>query len=161
MLRENVRMASGRIVEREIVVHPGAVALVAAVSPRVILMVRQYRHAAKTTLLEIPAGTLEEGEDAVACARRELLEETGYVAGNIRKLLQFYLAPGYSTELIQVFLAEDLRKVGQKVEEDEDIEVLEVGVDEALRMVAEGRVRDAKTIAAVFYYAYFMPKHGG
>src|SRR5688500_5657767 len=104
VVREVVRIANGNERPREIVEHPGAVALVAVDADGKLLMVRQYRRAATKVLLEIPAGTREKGEDSEACARRELIEETGYEATHVRKLGGFFSAPGFCTEYLDCYL---------------------------------------------------------
>jgi ADP-ribose pyrophosphatase len=115
-------------------------------------MVRQYRYAAGRELLEIPAGTLERGEDPDACAARELREETGYVAKTWRRLLRCYMAPGYSSEVIHFYVAEGLEPVGSSPEEDESITVERVTFDAALRMIEDNTIVDAKTVAGVLSY---------
>jgi len=111
-----------------------------------VLLERQYRHAARKVLWEIPAGTLEEGENPEECARRELREETGYVAESMEELSRFYTAPGYSTEVIHLFLATRLRREKASLEEDESIEIRLLPLREALDMVRCNEVEDAKTI---------------
>jgi ADP-ribose pyrophosphatase len=146
-----VRLPSGRVTSRDIVDHPGAVAVVAVDGPEIV-MVRQYRYAAGRELLEIPAGTLERSEDPDACAARELREETGYVAKTWRRLLRCYMAPGYSSEVIHFYVAEGLEPVGSSPEEDESITVERVTFDAALRMIEDNTIVDAKTVAGVLSY---------
>jgi ADP-ribose pyrophosphatase len=148
---DEVRLPSGRVTRRDIVVHPGAVAIVAVDGPEIV-MVRQYRYAAGRELLEIPAGTLEPGEDPDACAARELQEETGYTAKTWRKLLSCYTAPGYSSEVIHIYAAEGLEPVGQSPENDESINVERINFDDALRMIEGNMIEDAKTVAGVLSY---------
>lgn len=100
-----VRLPSGLVTTREVVEHPGAVAIIPLLNDQTIVVTRQYRTAAGRQLLEIPAGTLEKAESPLSCAKRELVEETGYSAGNIRKAFSCYLAPGYSTERMHFFVA--------------------------------------------------------
>jgi ADP-ribose pyrophosphatase len=135
---------------REVVTHPGAVGIVPFKDDGRIVLVRQYRLPAGESLIEVPAGTLGEDEDEEECARRELLEETGYEAGSLEKIRSFYLAPGYSTEKITLFIARGLNKKSQKLELDEEIEVLELTLEEALKMVREGVIKDAKTIISIY-----------
>jgi ADP-ribose pyrophosphatase len=135
---------------REVVTHPGAVGIVPFKDDGRIVLVRQYRLPAGESLIEVPAGTLGEDEDEEECARRELLEETGYEAGSLEKIRSFYLAPGYSTEKITLFIARGLNKKSQKLELDEEIEVLELTLGEALKMVREGVIKDAKTIISIY-----------
>jgi len=141
----------GRRITRDVLLHPGAVAVLAVDSGRVLLE-RQYRVPVGGWIYEIPAGTREPGESPEETARRELVEETGYEPLELTELFRFYPSPGVSTEEIHVFLAERLRYVGARPEPDEAIETLWVGLDEALEMVRDGRIRDGKTIAALLYY---------
>ena len=142
----------GRVKQFDALLHPGAVAIVAVDGDRVLLE-RQYRPVVGEWLYEIPAGTLEPGEEPGETARRELEEETGYRPGWLRKLVEFYSSPGVSTEKLIVFLAGDLARGRQRLEEDEVIEVIWVGLEEALEMIRDGRIRDAKTIIGLLYYA--------
>ncbi|RMH08015.1 MAG: NUDIX hydrolase, partial [Armatimonadetes bacterium] len=116
---DTVRLPSGRTARREIVEHRGAVAIVPLLNPETVLLIRQYRQAVGEALLEIPAGTLEPDEPPDRCARRELEEETGYAARQLRKLFSQYLAPGYSQEVLHVYLAESLQPTRQHLDEDE------------------------------------------
>jgi len=153
---DEVLLSSGRRVRREIVVHPGASAILPIIEPGKILMVRQYRHPVGEVLLEIPAGTLRPGEDPMACAARELEEETGYRAENLTHLATIYPAPGYSSEILHIYLARDLRRGVQAPEMDEDISVMEMSVDQVLDGIRDGRIRDSKTIVAILYYLFFI-----
>lgn len=152
LLRYHVSLGGRRLV-REVVEHPGAVAVIPVSDDGRIIMVRQHRLPTGKSLLEIPAGTRRVGEDEEECARRELLEETGYRARVLRKALSFYPAPGYSTEKITLFLAEDLEKAGQRLEEDEAIEVVEKPLGEAVEMLRNGLIEDAKTIIGLYWLA--------
>lgn len=142
---DEVLLPNGKHSKREIVEHRGAVAIVAMVGGRVVLE-RQYRHAAGKVMLEIPAGGLEEGETPDAAAVRELEEETGFVAGKMEKLAHFYVAVGYSTEIIWLYFATDLKKKRARQEEDEFIETITLPFEEAMKMVSSNRIEDAKTI---------------
>jgi len=148
-LQDEVELPSGLRTHRDIVRHPGAVAIVPVLPDGRIVLVRQYRYAAGKPLLEIPAGTLEEGEDPLECARRELREETGYEASELMALLRCYMAPGYSDEVIHFFEARGLRSVGMSPEEDESIEVEVYEIGEISRMVEENIIEDAKTIIGI------------
>lgn len=145
---------SGLEVVREVVRHPGAVAIVAFVDTEKIVMVEQFRYPVSKNLLEIPAGTLED-ETPENCAARELEEETGYMAKKLTKIAEFYLAPGYSTELMHVFIAEELEKTTANPEQDEDIKVIHVPFVEAVEMIREGRILDSKTIASLLLVEKF------
>lgn len=148
-LRDEVELPNGLKTYRDIVRHPGAVAIVPVLPDGRIVLVRQYRYAAGKLLLEIPAGTLEEGEDPLECARRELIEETGYEASELTAILSCYMAPGYSDEVIHFFEAGGLREVGVSPEEDESIEVEVSEIGEIIRMIEENIIEDAKTIIGI------------
>lgn len=153
---DKVKLPNGRETERNIVKHPGAVAIIAVHDDQVVLL-RQYRYATGKYLLEIPAGTLEEDEDPYQCAVRELQEETGYAASQWTRLFQSYMVPGYSNEILYFFLAEGLTPVNASPEDDEDIEVKLVGIDEALGMVERNEIEDAKTIMSILTYLTRVP----
>lgn len=139
---------------REIVEHPGAVAILALDRERRVALVRQYRHAAGAVLLEVPAGKLEPGEEPLHCARRELVEETGCRGGEWSRLIWFYSSPGFCDEKIHLFLARGVLP-GEPVPADDD-EVLEpfwIDLEGALRLLREGRIVDAKTAIALQYAA--------
>ena len=140
---------SGRTVSREIIVHPGAVGIVARPSPEEVVLIRQYRHSPGQELIEIPAGTLAPGEDPTAAALRELEEETGYRAGAIVERARFFTTPGFTNELMYLFEASDLVKTQPHPEDDEAIEVDVLQRDEALRLIEHGHIKDAKTIAGL------------
>jgi ADP-ribose pyrophosphatase len=144
----------GRI-KKEIVVHPGAVVLLPLLSDGRIVLIRNKRYTVGRTLVELPAGTLEPGEDPMNCAGRELLEETGYLAGRLKLLFRFYASPGILTEQMFVFAAYDLEPQRQALEADEDIEVMPVTLPEAIELIRAGDICDAKTIAAVLHYERF------
>ncbi len=143
---DKVRLPTGRITEREIVEHGGAVGIVAIHEDGDVLLVRQYRSSLGMMLLEIPAGTLSKGEDVRACAFRELREETGYSAQQMKQLYAFFSSPGFSNERIWLFLATELTPGEQCVEADEMIEVVKLPLKRALEMVAEGDICDGKSI---------------
>jgi len=131
---------------REIVVHPGAVCIVARPTVEEIILVRQYRHAAGRELLEIPAGTLHHGEDPRECALRELEEETGYRAAKMIERSRFWTTPGFTTEFMSLYEASDLTKTQPNPDDDEVIEVEITSRSEALQMIEDGRIQDAKSI---------------
>jgi ADP-ribose pyrophosphatase len=146
---DTMRLADGREAKREIVEHKGAVAIVPRLDADTILLIRQYREAVKEFLLEIPAGTLEPGEEPDACAARELEEEIGYRAGRLRRLFSQYLAPGYSSEVLHVYLGEELAEGTVHPDDDESIEVVPVRIDDVEPMILNGAIQDAKSIAAL------------
>jgi ADP-ribose pyrophosphatase len=143
---DTVRLPSGRITGREVVEHGGSVATVALDADSKVLLVNQYRSAVGRTLLEIPAGTIEQGESAEGCALRELREETGYTADHVERLYSFYTSPGFCNERIWLYMAMGLKRVGQDLEPDESIEVIELPLHRALEMVESGEICDGKTI---------------
>jgi ADP-ribose pyrophosphatase len=114
-----------------------------------VWFVRQYRHATQQELLELPAGTLEAGEEPEICARREVREEIGMAAGMIQKIGEFFLAPGYSSEYMRVYLATDLTPDPLKGDDDEFITVVRIPLEQAYKMVDSGEIRDGKTLAAL------------
>ena len=146
--KDTVVLPDGRIVDREIVDHPGAVAIIPVVDEKIVL-IRQFRQAAGKVLYELPAGTLEMGEDPDTCAARELKEETGYVCENLRRLFKCYLAPGYSTEVIHFYLATDLKPGVCWTDQDEFIDVLKVTIGNAMQMIETNEIDDAKTICGI------------
>jgi ADP-ribose pyrophosphatase len=151
---DQVELPDGSLYQREIVEHPGAVAILPILDDGRILLIRQYRHAVGETLLEIPAGTLAEGEEPIECARRELLEETGYTAESICELFKCYLAPGYSSERIHIYRASKLRMTGSRRNADEYIELKPVTIHDAESMIRKRQIQDAKTIAGLTFYLW-------
>jgi ADP-ribose pyrophosphatase len=137
---------AGHECSREIVVHPGAVCIVARPTPDQVILIRQYRHAAGRELLEIPAGTLHAGEDPRECAIRELEEEAGYLASTMIERGRFWTTPGFTTEFMYLYEATNLTRTQINPDEDEVIEVDIVSRSEALRFIDDGLVQDAKSI---------------
>ena len=154
--RDQVRLPDGRSVHLDVIEHAGSVTLVPVDEANRIWFVRQYRHAAGEYLLELPAGMLEEGEPPVQCARREIREEIGMAAGRLEQLGSFFLAPGYSTETMVVFLARDLHTDPLEVDADEIISVEQIPVDRVYRMSQAGEIRDAKSLAALHLAQPFL-----
>lgn len=146
---DKAELSNGVIVEREIVHHRGSVGIVPLTDDRKIVMVRQFRYPIGKELLEIPAGTLELGEDPLHCARRELVEETGYTAEEFKPLGQVFLAPGYCTEMIHLFLARGLGRERQLTDMDEEIKVELVDIKDLASKVLRGEIVDAKTICGI------------
>lgn len=150
---DGVALPNGKTATREIVEHPGAVAIVPLLDDNTVLLVQQYRPAAGQVLWEIPAGTLEPGEDPRDCALREIAEETGYRAGRMEKIYEAFVAPGYCMELMHGFVATQLTPGATNPDPDEFIRVETVPFDEALRMIDRMEIRDAKTICGLLYVA--------
>lgn len=145
------RGPDGRVFERDTVIHPGAVAILPFDAQGRVLMLRQFRAPADAWLLEIPAGTLEPGEPPLACAKRELIEETGFAARHWRKLGVIYNAPGYSSERIHLYRAWDLKPEQGEKDPDEHIELATMTRPEVQRAIKAGRITDAKTLCALLY----------
>jgi len=146
---DTVELPNGRTTTREVVEHKGAVAIVPMLDHEKIVLVRQFRQPAGAVLLEIPAGTLDKGEDPADCARRELVEEIGYFPEKLTEMFHSYLAPGYSTEMLHTFLAEDLRKARENRDLDEFIEIVPVNLRDAVEMINTGEIMDAKSICGI------------
>ncbi len=149
---DEVELESGARATREVVEHPGAVAILAWDGER-LAAVRQWRQAAGAELLEIPAGTLEPGESALATAQRELAEECGLTAARWEKGPAFYTAPGFSTELLTLFLATELRPADVPPPEDEALERAWLTLPDALAAIDDGRIRDAKSLVGILWLA--------
>ncbi len=147
--RDHVRTPGGSTVKLDIIEHTGSVILIPVDETGMMHFVRQYRHAAGIDMLELPAGTLEPGEPPAEAAGREIREEIGLAAGSLREIGSFYLAPGYSTELMHVFLATDLKDDPLDPDDDEYLSVEKIPVGEALRMAENAEMQDAKSIAAL------------
>lgn len=147
--RDTLKTPSGAKSKFDIIEHGGSVVIVPVDENGNLLFVRQYRHAAGKDLLELPAGTLEEGEEPSLCAAREIREETGFAADRIQKIGSFYLAPGYSTEYMHVFLAQDLRHDPLEADADEFLSVERLTIKEAFRLAESGGMPDAKSLAAL------------
>ena len=149
---------NGKLREYQIVEHDGAAAIVPWHQGKLTL-VRQTRPAVEQQLLEIPAGALEKGEDPLEAAQRELAEETGWRARSWHKLAELYLAPGYSTEVLHLYLATDLTMGEQNLDDSEDIEVVHIELSEVLTRAENGNIRDAKTLAALYHLDVWLKKH--
>lgn len=150
---DEVELPNGKTGKREIIKHPGAVAVIAITDEGKMIMVEQYRKAMERSLVEIPAGKLEPGEEPLRSAERELEEETGYGCAEMKHLISFYTSPGFADELVHVFVATGLTKKENPADCDEDefVEVIELTVEEAQRYIEEGKIADAKTAYAVQY----------
>ena len=146
---DTVRFENGASGAREVVEHHGAVAVVPMIDETRLLLVSQYRTAAGRTMLEIPAGTLNPGEEPEACARREIVEETQFEAREMEKLFAMFVAPGYSTEKITVFVATHLTPRAGVGDDDEFIDVRTIRLTDAIAMIDSGEIEDAKTIAGL------------
>ncbi|MGD9953686.1 MAG: NUDIX domain-containing protein [Burkholderiales bacterium] len=149
--RDRVRLPDGATSVREYIRHPGAVAVVALFDDGQVLLERQFRYPLRRTFVEIPAGKLEPGEDHLVTGKRELLEETGYVAREWRKLGQIHNAIGYSDELIEIWLARGLEKREARLADGEFLEVFALPLAEAQAMARDGRITDVKTVTGLLW----------
>ena len=138
---------------REVVHHPGSAVILPAFEDGTIALVRQYRHPTVRYLLELPAGTLNDQERPEDGAARELEEELGLVAGNLEKISEFFVSPGFCEEKMWLYLATDLTETQQRLEDDELLEVVRLPIDRALQMITEGEIEDAKTIIGLMLAA--------
>ncbi len=156
---DEVRFPDGSTGSLEMIRHPGASAVVpvldASVSDPTVLLIRQYRYAADGYLYEVPAGRLDPGETPLACAHRELKEETGYTAQRVEPLFTMFTTPGFTDERIHLFLATDLEAGESAREADEFMELVPVPLSRALEMLEQGEIQDAKTALALLYAARF------
>jgi len=153
---DDVHEPGGIRTRRDVVRHSGSIVVLAVnnqLSEPEILLERQYRHAARSMMWELPAGRIDDGEGELAAAKRELLEETGYTARRWKKLLHFYVSPGFLDETMAIYRAQDLKAGIAQPEADEKIQTRFVPLSQAVRMVGSGQIRDAKTIAGVLWFA--------
>ncbi|WP_428909001.1 NUDIX hydrolase [Niallia sp. Krafla_26] len=150
---DEVELPNGKKAKREIIKHPGAVAIIAITEENKLVLVEQYRKALERTIVEIPAGKLEKGEAPAECAKRELEEETGYECQTLELVNSFYTSPGFADEIVHVYLAKGLTKKANAAELDEDefVNLLEWSLEEALQAIEEKQIYDAKTVFAVQY----------
>lgn len=148
---DTVVMPDGRQSTREIVEHRGAVAIVPVDEDNQVWMVRQYRKPVEKVLLEIPAGTMEEGEEPLLCAQRELGEETGLRAEKWEKILSYYSAPGFSDEILHLYLATGLTEGPTNPDSDEFLEVVKIPLEQAYASIFEGTIIDGKSIIGIQY----------
>ncbi len=151
---DDVQLPNGQLAKREIVKHPGAVAVLALHQDR-LLVVAQYRKALEKIQVEIPAGKLEKGEDLMQAAQRELEEETGYRATQIRHLCSFYTSPGFADEILHLYLADELVQGAGNLDDDEFIECALLTFEEAMQYARDGLISDAKTMIALFAWQTF------
>ena len=145
-----VRLPNGTTTDREIVVHPEVIAVLPVLDDGRIVLVRQFRKAAERVLLEVPAGGVDDGETPEEAVRREMIEETGYRVGSVKKLSSFYTSPGFTTELMHLYEARNLEP-GEATEETDQIDVVLLTPEEALQRVESDELADAKTMLALKY----------
>jgi ADP-ribose pyrophosphatase len=150
--RYSVPGRAGQTVQREVIAHPGAVAVLPLIDDDHVVLIRNQRPTIDQTLWEIPAGTLEPGEDPAVCAARELVEETGYEAARMEPLTGFYTTPGFCTEFMHAFVARQLRHVGQDLDDNERIEPRIVPMTQVLDMIRQRQLVDGKSIATILFF---------
>ena len=153
---EEVLLPDERIASREIIEHPGSVVIIPLLENNKIVVIKQFRKPVEQVLYELPAGKLEKGEDIAKCAERELLEETGYKAKEMIKLSSFYTTPGFSDELMHLFLAKGLILNQQQLNQNEFLEVNIFSLAELIKMVIENKIRDAKSIIGLFWAKFLF-----
>jgi ADP-ribose pyrophosphatase len=146
---DTVTLPNGVTVDLELVRHPGAAAVVPVKDDGMIVLIKQFRHAAGGFIYEIPAGKLHQGEDPTACAARELEEEIGYKPGRLELLSSIFTAPGFTDEVIHIYKATGMTQGRQHLDRDEVLEVLEVPLEKAVKMIEMGVIRDAKTMVGL------------
>jgi ADP-ribose pyrophosphatase len=149
--RDQVRLPDGAETGREYIEHPGAVMVIPLLDGGELVMERQFRYPLRRDVLELPAGKIDPGETALACGRRELLEETGYIASSWRHLCTTHPVVGYSDERIEIYLAQGLTRREAAPDHDEHLEVFALHWETALEWVREGRITDAKTVIGLFW----------
>ena len=153
---DTLLMPDGKQITREVVQHPGAVAIVPIDTEENVLLVRQYRYAAGQSLLELPAGVIEDGESPDDTAQRELQEEIGYASNNLRALGGVYSSPGFCTEFLYLYIARDLVPSRLPGDEDEDISVETIPMSRVDRLIRLGEIQDAKTVAGLLMARYLF-----
>jgi ADP-ribose pyrophosphatase len=146
---------TGREYSREMVIHPGAVVILPVMEDGRVLLIRNNRYSVHQVLIELPAGTLEKGEDPMNCAGRELLEETGYLAGKLKRIGAFFSSPGIMTEKLYAYAAFNLEKKESALEDGEEIVIMPTLFDDALKLIDSSEIMDAKTIATLLMYERF------
>jgi len=156
LLRENITLSNGITVDLDVIHHPGASAMVPLSGNDNVVLIKQYRHALRDFIWEIPAGTFDPNETPLECAKRELIEEIGFSANTWQKLGEITPVPGYSNERIHMFLASDLVPARQDLDKDEVLDVHEVPLDEAVQMINEGTIQDSKTISGLFMATHWL-----
>ena len=159
LITENYTLRNGVTSDMDFIQHPGAAAMVPMLNNQEVVLIKQYRHAIREFIWEIPAGTLDTGESPINCARRELVEETGYSADDWHQLGTITPLPGCSDERIHIFLASDLKPAEQNLDDDEMLKVHQVKLKEALQMILKGEISDGKTISGLFLALKWFQKN--
>ena len=151
-VEDQVIWPNGKELGRSLIMHPGISVMVPILEVNRIILLKQYRYGAGRVLWEVPAGTISPGETPLQCAKREIVEETGFKASRWKKLASCYTSPGYNTEVIHCFTASQLCESQASLEEDEVLEVEVIAVQEVKNMIKEGKIQDAKSLVALFSY---------
>ena len=149
---DDVRWPNGKRLSRDLILHDGISVVLPLLDSNHVILIRQYRYGAGKILWEIPAGTIDDGESPLACAKREIEEEIGYRARRWKKLTSCFASPGFSTELIHCFLASDLVKSAPRLEDDEILETKIVSMNRLQSMIRRRQIRDAKSLVPLLYF---------
>ena len=160
LVSENVTFDNRVTTDVEFIKHPGAAAIIPMIDPTHVILLKQYRHALRKHIWEIPAGTIDPRESVINCAKRELTEETGFSADQWYRLGEITPVPGYSDERIHIFLATELQSAERHLDEDEIIQVHDVACEEVLDMLKRGDIQDAKSIAGLFLAFEWLKENG-
>ena len=153
---DHVELPNGKSSTREWINHPGAVCIIPILPDGNLCLIRQYRYGPRDEFIEIPAGKLDKGEDPLVCAKRELQEEIGYIAGKLTFLTNIYPAIGFSNEKMWMYLAEDLQLSNQSLDQDEFLELLPLSLEKAIDLINQGKITDVKTIIGVLWLDRFL-----
>ena len=159
LVTENYTLENGVTSQMDFIQHPGAAAMVPMINSTDVILIKQYRHAIRKFIWEIPAGTLDSKESPLNCARRELIEETGYSAASWQQLGMITPLPGCSNERIHIFLASDLKTAEQNLDDDEMLKVHQLKLEDALQMIVKGEIADGKTISGLYLAANWLKSH--
>ncbi|HEY8887736.1 MAG TPA: NUDIX hydrolase [Gallionella sp.] len=154
--KDKVRLPDGAVSSREYITHPGAVAVLAMLDNGNLVMERQYRYPLQREFIELPAGKIDHGEDILLCAKRELLEETGYVASEWIHLTTAWPCIGYADERMEYFLARGLVHQGSQLDDGEFLEVFELSLTEAIEWIRQGKINESKTIVGLFWLEKYL-----
>lgn len=159
LVSENITLPNGTTINMEVIRHPGAAVIIPLSDKNTILLIKQFRHALGDFIWEIPTGTLKEKEKAIECAKRELIEETGYSARGWHKIGEIIPLPAYSDARMHIFMAIDLVPAKQKLDKDELLEVHQIKLEDAIAMIHKGEIQDSKTISGLFIALHWLKKN--
>jgi len=155
---DKVELPNGKTASREKVAHPGAVAAVPVNEKRQVILIKQYRYPVEKVLIEIPAGKLDRFEPPLECAKRELKEEAGISEGNFKLLSTLYTSPGFSNEIMYIYLVTDFKEEENEPDHDEFLQILKIDLNECLKMIEEGMICDAKSIIGILMARDYLSK---